>query len=70
MAGTLKQVRITVACAYGDVGHEFTPNGTLRDWLVGNGFAEVIEAASPARPAKIGAKALDKIKGAGKGLLG
>lgn len=53
MAGTLKQVRIKVACAYGDVGSTFTPNGTLRDWLIANGYAELL----PEKPAGVKNKA-------------
>jgi len=42
MAGTLKKVRFTRAWQSYSVGEEIAPNGTLRDWLVANGFAEVI----------------------------
>ncbi len=42
MAGTLKKVRLTVACGYGDVGFEFIPNGTTRDWLLARGWAVVL----------------------------
>lgn len=61
MAGTLKKVRIKLAWQNYRVGDEFTPNGTLRDWLVGNGYADVIEAASPARPARLSHKAAAKL---------
>ncbi len=43
MAGTLKKVRLTVACGYGDVGFEFTPSGTTRDWLLARKWAVVVE---------------------------
>ena len=43
MAGTLKKVRLTVACGYGDVGFEFTPNGTTRDWLMERGWAKIVD---------------------------
>jgi hypothetical protein len=42
MAGTLTKVRFTRAWQTYSVGEEIMPNGTLRDWLVANGFAEVI----------------------------
>ncbi len=45
MAGTLKKVRFKLAWQNYRVGDEITPNGTLRDWLVGNGYAEVVEDA-------------------------
>lgn len=69
MAGTLKQVRIVVACAYGDVGHKLTPNGTLRDWLIANGLAVIDDAAAPARPAKLAGKAARKIADTARGLF-
>jgi hypothetical protein len=69
MAGTNPKVRIIVACAYGDVGHEFVPNGVTRDWLLANKYAELVEAETPGRPAKLGAKALQKLTDAGKKLL-
>lgn len=69
MAGTNKPVRITVACAYGDVGHVFTPNGVVRDWLLGNQFAEYAEAETPARPAKFAARAAAKLSTAAQDLL-
>jgi hypothetical protein len=68
------EVEIVLACAYGDVGQRLRPNGTLRDWLVGHGFAKIVkpaaagdEAADPARPAKFAQKAKAKLLG---GLLG
>lgn len=70
MAGTLKRVRIKLAWQNYRVGDEFTPNGTLRDWLVGNGYADVIETETPARPAKFAAKAAQKIAGGSRSLLG
>lgn len=73
MAGTLKAVRLTRACGYGDVGRVFTPSGTVRDWIVGNGFGVIVEgneAEAPVRPARLARKALDKLKDAGRDLLG
>lgn len=62
MAGTLKKVRLTVACGYGDVGFEFTPTGVVRDWLLSRRYAVIVEEAeTPARPAKFGAKAAKKL---------
>lgn len=45
MAGTLKKVRIKLAWQGYRVGDEFTPNGTLRDWLVVSGYADVVDDA-------------------------
>jgi len=65
MAGTLKQVRLTRACGYGDVGTLLTPNATVRDWILQNNFGVVIatahEAETPARPAKVSALAARKL---------
>lgn len=70
MAGTAKRVRITVACSYGDVGHEFTPTGTVRDWLFERKWAVFAdEVEQPARPARLASKALKKITEATKGLF-
>jgi len=49
MAGTLKTIRFKIAWQTYRVGDEITPNGTLRDWLVSNGYAEVVDDASPVR---------------------
>lgn len=71
MAGTLKKVRIVVACAYGDVGREFTPNGTLRDWLLAQGYAVVVNGHDlNQRPAKLAGKAARKIADATGKLFG
>lgn len=61
------EVEITLACRYGNVGHRFRPNGTLRDWLVNNGFAKVVEDP---RPARLTGKAAKKIAEATKGMFG
>lgn len=45
MAGTLRKVRFKLAWQTYRVGDEITPNGTLRDWLVGNGYVEIVEDA-------------------------
>jgi hypothetical protein len=44
MAGTLKKIRFKVAYGNYRVGDEITPNGALRDWLVRQGYAEIVEA--------------------------
>lgn len=69
MAGTLKKVRFKLAWQNFRVGDTCTPNGTLRDWLVGNGYAEIVEAETPARPAKLAAKAAKKIAEGARGLF-
>jgi hypothetical protein len=42
MAGTLKKLRFIRPWQNYRVGQEITPNGTMRDWLIGNGYCEVI----------------------------
>jgi len=49
MAGTLKKVRFKLAWQTYRVGDEITPNGSLRDWLVSNGYVDVIDEPSPVR---------------------
>lgn len=44
MAGTLKKVRFKLAWQTYAVGEVIEPNGTLRDFLVGNGYAEIIDS--------------------------
>ncbi len=71
MAGTLKKMRLTVACGYGDVGFEFTPNGTTRDWLLERGWAVIVNEVEPGgRPAKLARAAAKKIAEGGKRLFG
>lgn len=43
MAGTLRTVRFKLAWQNYRVGDEITPNGTTRDWLVANGYVDIIE---------------------------
>ncbi len=50
MAGTLKKVRFKVAWQAYRVGDIIEPNGTLRDWLVSAGYAEVIDTGSTEAP--------------------
>ena len=45
MSGTLKKVRFILAWQNYRVGDEITPNGTLRDWLVNNGYVQIVEDA-------------------------
>jgi hypothetical protein len=49
MAGTLKKVRFKSAWQGYRVGDEITPNGTLRDWLISNGYADLVDEPSPVR---------------------
>lgn len=53
MAGTLRAVRFKLAWQHYRVGDVFVPNGTLRDWLIGNGYAELL----PEKPAGVRNKA-------------
>lgn len=61
MAGTLKQVRIIRPWKHHSVGAVITPTGGVREYLVNAGYAEVVEAESPARPAKLSHKAAAKL---------
>lgn len=71
MAGTLKPVRFKLAWQGFRVGDIITPNGTTRDFLVGNGYADIVEEAeTPARPGKLAAKAAKKIAEASKSMFG
>jgi hypothetical protein len=49
MSGTLKKVRFKLAWQKYRVGDAITPNGALRDWLVSNGYVDVIDEPSPVR---------------------
>jgi len=42
MAGTLKPVRFKLAWQNYKVGEVITPNGMLRDWLIHNGYCELL----------------------------
>jgi hypothetical protein len=70
MAGTLKKVRFKVAWQNYRVGDEITPNGALRDWLVGQGYVEIVEVEQPSRPARMTRQAAAKIVDASKRLFG
>lgn len=48
MAGTLKSVRFKLAWQGYRVGDVITPPGALRDWLVANGYVELVEEQSAA----------------------
>lgn len=49
--GTLKKVRFKLAWQNYRAGDVIEPPGTLRDWLVSRGYAEVLEeAAEPIEP--------------------
>ena len=60
MAGTLKPVRFKLAWQNYKVGDVITPNGTKRDWLIANGYCELLpEKAPPVRSrAKAAAQAV------------
>lgn len=73
MAGTLKKVRLTVACGYGDVGREFIPTGMERDWLLQRGWAVIVDEVENSnlggRPAKLARAAAKKLADGVKKLL-
>ncbi len=50
--GTLRKVRFKLAWQNYRVGDVIEPNGTLRDWLISNGFAELVEQPQPDPPVK------------------
>lgn len=47
-----KKVRFILAWQTYRVGDVITPNGTLRDWLIGNGYCKLVDepANTVARP--------------------
>lgn len=49
MTGTLKKCRFKLAWQNYRVGDIIQPAGALRDWLVCNGYVEVLDAPSPVR---------------------
>lgn len=53
MTGTLKQVRFKLAWQTYSVGDVATPNGTQRDWLLANGYVELVEPALPDRKGRV-----------------
>lgn len=60
MSKPLPRVRFKLAWQTYSVGDEITPNATLRDWLVGHGYVDVVSPVSPepeARPARLSQKA-------------
>lgn len=67
MSGTLVQVEFVRAWQQYRVGDRITPNGTLRSWLVANGFCRAI---TDARPASLTRKAAAKVQGVARDLLG
>lgn len=62
MAGTLKPVRFKLAWQHYSVGDVIQPNGTLRDWLIGNGYCELL----PEKPAGVrhAKKVIEQARGA------
>lgn len=61
MAGTLKPVRFKLAWRHYKVGDEITPNASLRDWLIGNGYVELLPEKSG--PVRNKAKAAEQARG-------
>ncbi len=47
MAGTLKPVRFKLAWQNYKVGDVIKPNGTQRDWLLANGYCELLPEKAP-----------------------
>lgn len=72
MAGTLKKVRFKVAWQTYRVGDIIEPNGTLRDWLVAAGYAEVIDTGSVRAPMTRGDQGppSSRVRAAAKKLFG
>lgn len=66
----LPKVRFKIAWQAYRVGDVIQPPATLRGWLVGNGFAELVEAESPIRPAKMARAAAAKVADASRKLFG
>lgn len=67
MSGTLVQVEFVRSWQQYSVGDRITPNGTLRDWLVNNGYCRTI---TDARPASMTRRAAAKVQAATRDLLG
>lgn len=72
-AKVLPSVRFKLAWQTYRVGDVIQPNGTLRDWLLANGYVEIIEPAAgadrPARLARAAAKKVAEVAQAGKSLF-
>lgn len=49
MVGTSKKLRFKLAWQQYRVGDVIEPNGTLRDWLIGHGYCDVVDDKSPVR---------------------
>ena len=58
-----QKVRFILAWQTYSVGEVIEPPATLRAWLLGNGYVELVrdEAETPGRPAKLAAKAARKV---------
>lgn len=50
MSGTLKKVRFKKAWQNYKVGDIIQPTGTQRDWLVANGYVELVNTGTIAAP--------------------
>jgi hypothetical protein len=68
MAATLVQVRFRLAWQTYRVGEVITPNATQRDWLLANGYVELVTDAGE-RPGKLTGKAAKKIGDVAAGLF-
>lgn len=64
MAGTLKPVRFKLSWQTYRVGDVITPPGVLRDWLIRNGYCELL----PEKPGRV-RNAANVVKEAAGGLF-
>lgn len=64
MAGTLKKCRFKVAWQNYRVGDVIEPSGVHRDWLVRNGFVEVLDTGTVKEPLTRGKLTLPKRRAA------
>jgi hypothetical protein len=69
MSGTLKTVRFKVSWQTYRVGDEIVPHGLLRDWLMANGYVEIVADSGPVRPARLSARAAKTIADSQKSIL-
>lgn len=69
MSGSLVEVRFKLAWQHYRVGDVIKPHGMQRDWLIANGYVELVKPMAD-RPAKLAGKAAKKIADATKGIFG
>ena len=60
MADTLKKVRFKLSWQQFCVGDVITPNGALRDWLLANGYVDVVDANAAPVNRQINGKSIQK----------